>query len=269
MVSKLASLDFDKSKPGFYDDPVFMAAEAKDPTLLDAYADHVDALTHDETYLQHARDRISRSVRFLHGRLLADGRKGACVDMSQMLSRFLEQQGVWNYIVKGGTAVYPAAHTGLDAAFHWLYDSRAKEKSAAPHAWVCAPPFNVVDLTLGQQENAGEEDRLLQAPIVAEHARRSAPKIDEVLDPPLREAYTRQLGRPITMSDLAHIDKNLVTRLHRRGTWEVQLPEVLIRYVGVGVTAPDLPFNQARGWLVDGKSGWDLWLDFKKGLPDA
>lgn len=267
MTSRLASLEFEKSKPGFYDDPVFMAAEAKDPTLLDAYAEHVEGLTHDETYLKYARDRISRSARFLHDRLLADGRKGACVDMSQMLSRFLEQQGVWNYIVKGGTAVYPAAHTGVKSAFHWLYDSHADAKSAAPHAWVCAPPCNVVDLTLGRQENSGEEDRLLQSPIVAERARRSAPRIEEVFDPPLRAAYERRLGRPITMSDLVRIDKGLVAKLRRRGTWEVELPDVVIRYVGCGGTAPDLPFNRARGWLMNGKSGWDLWSEFKQELP--
>jgi hypothetical protein len=269
MPSRLAFLRLDKSKPGFYDDPVFLAAERKDPSLLDAYAGYVDELAPDADYLKYARERVIASAKFLHERLQADGRKGACVDMSQMLSRFLEQQGVWNYIVKGGAVVYPAAHTGLKAAFHWLYDSRAAEQSVAPHAWVCAPPCNVVDLTLGRQENSGDEDRLLQDPIVAEGARRSGPRIEEVFDPPIRDAYEHQLGRPLTMSDLLHIDKELVAKLQRRGSWEVELPDVLIRYVGVAVTAPDQPFEKARGWLMGGKSGWELWLEFESTLLAA
>lgn len=266
MPSRFALLRLDKSKPGFYDDPVFLAAEQRDTSLLDAYAGYIDELSFDADYLGYARARVVASARFLHERLIADGRKGACVDMSQMLSRFLEQQGVWNYIVKGAAAVYPATHTGMTAAFHWLYDSQADEQSVAPHAWVCAPPCNVVDLTLGRQENAGD-DRLLQEPIVAEGARRGSPRIEEVFDPPIRAAYARQLGRPITMSDLVKVDKALVTKLQQRGTWEVELPVVLIRYVGVAVTAPDQPFEMARGWLLGGKSGWELWREFESTLP--
>jgi hypothetical protein len=269
MPSRFDSLQLDKSKPGFYDHPAFLAAEKKDASLLEAYADYIDELAFDADYLSFARARIVASAQFLHQRLLADGRKGACVDMSQVLSRFLEQQGVWNYMVKGAAAVYPASDTGIHAAFHWLYDSRASEQSVAPHAWVCAPPCNVVDLTLGRQENAGDEDRLLREPIVAEGARRSTPRIEEVFDPPIRDAYARQLRRPITMSDLGHIDKALVTKLQRRGTWEVELPNVLIRYVGVAVTAPDQPFERARGWLIGGKSGWELWLEFEAALLAA
>jgi hypothetical protein len=269
MPSRLALLRLDKSSPGFYDDPAFLAAEQRDASLLDAYAGYIDELSFDADYLSYARARVVASAKFLHQRLIADGRKGACVDMSQMLSRFLEQQGVWNYIVKGAAAVYPAPHTGISAAFHWLYDSQADKQSVAPHAWVCAPPCNVVDLTLGRQENAGDEDRLLQEPIVAEGACRSTPRIEEVFDPPLRDAYARQLGRPITMAALAHIDKALVTKLQQRGTWEVELANVLIRYVGVAVTAPDQPFEKARGWLLGGQSGWELWREFESTLPAA
>jgi hypothetical protein len=265
MPSRLSLLSLDKTRPGFYDDPVFLEAEQKDKTLLEAYAGYVDGLVHDETYLERARSCVVRSAEFLYEKLLQDGRKGACIDMSQMLSRFLEQQGVWNYIVKGGTAIYPASHTRIEPRFHWLYDSEGDPKAAAPHAWLYAPPFRIVDLTLGRQENAGEEAYYLREPILAENARKDSPRIEEVFDPPIRAAYRRQLGRPISMKDLARIDPPLVADLRTRGTWQVDLTDVSVRYVGRAVTAPDQPFPKARGWLMSGKSRWDLWQEFEGG----
>jgi hypothetical protein len=267
MPSRLAFLRLDKSKPGFYDDPVFLAAEQKDKTLLDAYAGYIDELTLDADYLNYARERVVRSATFLHERLLEDGRKGACVDVSQVLSRFLEQQGIWNYMVKGANALYPAPHTGLEPKFHWLFDSDGDPRAVASHAWVCAPPFRIVDLTLGRQEDSGDEDRYLREPILSEHARPESPRIEELFDPALRAEYQRQLGRPVTMTDLSNVDPGLPAKLHRRGTLQVELPDISLRYVGVAVTAPDQPFEKARGWLMGGKSGWELWSEFKGRVP--
>jgi hypothetical protein len=267
MPSRLAFLQLDKSRPGFYDDPVFLAAEQKDPSLLDAYAGYVDELTLDAAYVSYARGRVIASAKFLHERLLEDGRKGACVDVCQMLSRFLEQQGVWNYIVKGANALYPAPHTGLEPKFHWLFDSDGDPRAVAPHAWICAPPFQVVDLTLGRQENSGDEDQYLREPILLEHARKESPRIEELFDPALRAEYQRQLRRPVTIKDLSKIDPGLPTKLQTRGTLQAHLPDISLRYVGVAVTAPDEPFEKARGWLMGGKSGWELWLEFKELFP--
>jgi len=267
MPSRLALLPLDKSKPGFYDEPAFLAAEQNDKTLLDAYAGYIDGLALDEVYLNRARHCVQRSAKFLHQWLIRDGRKGACIDMSQMLSRFLEQQGVWNYIVKGATALYPAPHTRLEPKFHWLYDSNGDPNATASHAWLCAPPFRIVDLTLGMQQNSGNEDRYLGEPILAEHASRDAARLEEVFDPAIRAAYQRQLGRPISMKDLSEIDPALLEKLNRRGSWQVDLADVSVRYIAVAVTAPDQPFEKARGWSMCGKFGWDLWLDFQRLAP--
>lgn len=96
MPTRLAGLGLDLTKPGFYDDPAFLAAERRDPRLLEAYAYFIDGISLDENYVEYVRERTHATVTFLHRALVEDGRMGACVDVSAALSRFLERQGVWN-----------------------------------------------------------------------------------------------------------------------------------------------------------------------------
>jgi hypothetical protein len=93
---RLRKLGIGTAKPGFYDDPKFLAAEKNDPTLLEAYADFVESMDFEAAYLTSAERCIEYTARFLYERLVSDGRKGACIDASCVLSRFLERQGVWN-----------------------------------------------------------------------------------------------------------------------------------------------------------------------------
>lgn len=264
MPSRLACLGIDKSRPGFYDDPLFLAAEAKDPTLLEAYAGYVNELDLDDAYRTDARRKITESAIFLHDELVRDGLKGGCIDVSVALGRFLERQGVWNYVVKGGVSMHFAPETGLGRRYHWVFDSKGDPQAKAGHAWVYAPPFQVVDLTLGQQHGVSGGAHYLREPVLGEQAERIEPDIEAVFDDHYREHYSRQLGHPMRLHDLRVIDPGLLKKLKTQRSWRIARSFGSLQYVGHAVTASDKPFEQVDRPLLNGKSGWELWLQFKR-----
>lgn len=158
-----AALKVDTSRPGFHAEKAFLRAEERiGRTLLIEYATYVDAHTRalGAGYLQYARERVRETAAFLLERLLADGRPGACVDMSIILGAFLERQGVWNYAVRGEVEIVfspalqlpPFIMRSTDVPGHGL---------APGHVWLCAPPFGIVDLTLTLQAYENGEERHL------------------------------------------------------------------------------------------------------------
>lgn len=75
LPNRLAALNLDTSRPGFYDDPAFLAAEKQDPRLLEAYGSHIDQLQLDDGYLAYARARVRETAAFLVDRLWMDPRR--------------------------------------------------------------------------------------------------------------------------------------------------------------------------------------------------
>jgi hypothetical protein len=135
-------------KPGFYDHPAFLAFKAEDPEAMAAYARYVLDQPYTPEYLAFAENTIRIVSDILYRELLLDGRLGACIDTSMVMARVLDRLGVWNYMVNGAvTTVYPE-ESGLTNGYYWpVHQSEAQ----AGHAWVCAPPFSVVDMTIGRQ----------------------------------------------------------------------------------------------------------------------
>ncbi len=150
-------------KPGFYDHPAFVRAEQAQPDYLNTYARYVRDRTYSEGYLARSEALIQATATQLSREVIADGRTNLCVTASKVLSKLLERENVWNYIVVGAFS----ASVRVDGQWHthsfYPFDVRPVD---AAHAWVVAPPFTIVDLTLRQQRYPGPgaaplPDRLL------------------------------------------------------------------------------------------------------------
>ena len=83
-------LGIDFANPAFYDTPAFHGAERQNPALVIEYAQYINALTFPPEYLERARAVVLASADFLYRELVADGRRGACIDISSTMLRFLE-----------------------------------------------------------------------------------------------------------------------------------------------------------------------------------
>ncbi len=87
--------------PGFYDNPNFINIENKNPTYLSNYAQFVQLRPYSQAYLIQAESTIIQIANLLRHELVSDGRLGACLDVCMVLSRILEREGIWNYLVQG------------------------------------------------------------------------------------------------------------------------------------------------------------------------
>ena len=149
--------------PGFYDHPSFVRAEQSMPDYINTYARYVRDQSYSEGYLTRSEALIQAAVALLSREVMADGRTNQCVTVSKILSKILEREKVWNYIVVGAFSVSMRIDGRWQTHSFYPFDVRPVD---AAHAWVVAPPFCIVDLTLRQQRYPGPAaaylpDRLL------------------------------------------------------------------------------------------------------------
>ena len=142
---EFAGLGIPMDAPGFYDHPAFVAIEKKNPKFLEAYAKFVQSRPIDRTYIAQVRQVVGIVGPMWNEELVLDGRLGACIDLSMVLSRTLESGGVWNYVVKGALTIEFPKNSGYGKTYFWPIDIA---KVAAGHVWVCAPPYSIIDLTI-------------------------------------------------------------------------------------------------------------------------
>ena len=134
--------------PGFYDDPAFIKQEQIDPYILNKYAHLVESKNYDGKYLEFARNSIEIVAEVMSSVVSDDGRQGACVDASGIVGRMLDELQIWNYVAKATLTVVFDSKTGLTPKHFWDLDDG---EFAAAHAFVVAPPFGVIDVTVSNQ----------------------------------------------------------------------------------------------------------------------
>src|ERR1051325_826157 len=215
LTAIFARFNIDTRLPGFYDSPQFRAEEARNPQFLSLYNDFVVTRTYDAEYRDGVRDRVTKLAQFMSRELHADGRLGACVDASAVAMRILESEGLWCCMFKGGLRIdFPPA-TNLRAQFFFPL-MRPDNPAVAGHAWLVAPPFSIVDLTLsGQPFRSDEQRRLLPPVVLVENAERARPAtLTELAEPELLELYVRHLGRRPTFADVVPPDVRRVLENH-------------------------------------------------------
>lgn len=143
-----AQRGIDPSRPGIHDTPAFLLAERQDPKALNLVARLVEARSYSEAELQDAEHAITVTAEAVARRVERDGRKGLCVVASGVLSRMLDELGIWNYTAKTNLAVRFPPSVSEEPRYFYSVDDR---QFAAPHAMVVAPPFTVIDVTVRHQ----------------------------------------------------------------------------------------------------------------------
>jgi hypothetical protein len=253
---KFRSIGIDRFVPGFYDDPAFLEAEKRNPYLLEDYAHYVDEIEYSQQYLDDARKTIKSAAAFLNARLVKDGRKGACIDASGILGRFLEKAGIWNYAVKGGLTIDFAKHTRLSTIyFAPVFEDPNPEGGGmrAGHSWLVAPPFQIVDITLRQQPFRKGQGEYLPAMLLADQSSPGRRDIFDWIDPDLLGKLVRDNGRMITLRDLVYLlGPHAVEAAERLGVRVVATQHATLKYGSTGIMAGDCPLEKARNLVLSG-----------------
>lgn len=138
----------DPTRPGIHDTAEFLRAEKRDPKTLNLVARLVEARHYSADELVDAERKILAAALAVGERVARDGRKGLCVTASGILSRMLDEMGVWNYTAKSNLAIHFPPGVSDESRYFYSVDVNY---FTAPHAVVVAPPFTVVDVTAKHQ----------------------------------------------------------------------------------------------------------------------
>lgn len=253
--------DIPTDSPGFCDYPNFLVAESKEPSLLNNYAAFVAKRPYDNLYLIHARRVITKASGLLYEELLKHGRLGACVDISGILSRILDREGIWNFPIKGSLTVDFHADSGLSKSYFWSVDHG---EFVAGHAWIFAPPYTVVDVSVKQQPYAVEKLPYLPDNVLSEDKQSVAVYAEDIVSPSAsaemllhRIPLERQLSFSVPqLTDM----QNVIPAISVTGPKGSKL-----KYSPVAIGMPDAPLEDMRNMDFNGKTPWELYKELFQG----
>lgn len=257
----LDGLGVDTGRPGFYDDPRFLAAERANPMLLEAYAAFIRTQRFRSDYLDRAEQIIKHTLSFLHERLVQDDQRGKCIDGSMVLMRFLERQGIWAYAVSGALTLVFADETGIPTTYFapiMLDGNPAK----AGHVWLVAPPYAIVDLSVQLQPYRHGEAAHLPPYVLAKRMKPCAVEASDLMEPEARQQFAWLNGRVPSLGDIERIDPGLLEKVRTLGAGEVRQAGTRLKYVATAITAPQEPLEEWRNLQLQGKYPLDLYEEF-------
>jgi hypothetical protein len=193
---------------------------------LDLYAVWVRQRPRDRRYDAQVREIVARLVEIVDAEIASDGEKGMCRPVCNLLVKMLELRGVWCYVAEGALTIENPA---LEKPIHFPLFG----KEATGHCWVVAPPYEIVDLTLGHQILTEEQNSILPRNLLLE-------------DPPRTSARDEDFCLPGLLAELRsrhtdlHADRpGLALSLERFPSFEVQADATRLRYAAGGVVMPD------------------------------
>jgi hypothetical protein len=263
LEKKFASAGIDSTMPGFCDSPAFLAAEATEPALLLKYGRFVRTRPFDDVYARRVRQRVSAVANFFTAELARDGRLGACIDVSAVALRFLEREGIWGLVAVGSLAVeFVAPPGGRRFLHHFMHPSNP---ARAGHAWLCVPPFEIVDLTVNAQGGFKPDERKLLAPVFAEEVVDGASiRLEELAEPELRALFRVNRGRDPVLEDFA--DNELREYWRYSPARVVTTSTARLKYIECGVIAGEgVPLEQMTNLELNGRHPGALHADFLAG----
>lgn len=229
-------------QPGFCDHANFMKVEREHPELLNLYATYVAKRPYDSDYLVKARSLIQRAAELLHEALVNHGRLGACVDITGVLSRILDREGIWNCSVKGSLTINFPSSSSIGPRYFWSVDHG---QFVAGHAWLFAPPFTVVDITVKQQPYESEEALYLPDKVLSEDRTPVAVETNDIVSPSARrEMLAHGVPSGMHLSVAARYVPEIFAALTPIRVQSTQ--GAMLKYAPVAIHAPDCSLEAMR-----------------------
>lgn len=252
--------NIDTTQVGFYDSPEFFKVESKNASYLNNYAKFVQLQKYNESYLKMVKAKVPLIADILYDELEKDGRLGACVDISATLSRILEKEGIWNHIVFGSFTIDFPKDSPFSKRHFCTVVSNSSPVVTAPHAWVYVPPYYVVDLTAKMQPYSSGEGRYLPKIVLGKDVKPYVPKAEDLI----HENVLRTLKLLRVKDPISSVCPSFNTFNNFFPAVSISADEITLRYIPVGISAPDGPFEEAVSLILNGKYGHEIYNEIIK-----
>lgn len=248
-------------KPGFCDHANFLKEESINSDFLNNYAAYVATRPYSNEYLQHANNVITKASAILHEHLVLNGRLGACVDISAVLSRILDSEGIWNCGIKGSLTISFPKDSNEENTYFWSVD---QGNFTAAHAWLYAPPFSIVDTTVNLQSYTGKKRGYIPIIILAKESKPVEIEMEDIVSPEARDHLSlhgipKELYLEASAPQLKDIIK-VFPALNING-----IGDTVLKYCPVAIHASETPFEEMNNMKFSGKTPLELYESYFKG----
>lgn len=241
--------------PGFCDHPSFLAVERDNPSYLNHYAAFVAKKTYDPEYLEHAKIIVAKAASLLHKELVDNGRLGACVDISGILGRILDGEGIWNCTIKGSLTVTFPPEAKKESRYFWSVDHG---NFIAGHAWIYAPPYTVVDIAVKQQPYDEDEYIYLPETVLSAERKQVMVKVDDIVSP---SARAEMLAHGVPPDQHLYIAAQYIPDIFESfpAVSIKGLQGATLKYSPAAVHALDGTFEGMKNMSFNGLTPWELY----------
>ncbi|QGY40232.1 hypothetical protein GM415_08865 [Pseudodesulfovibrio cashew] len=253
----------DTSTPGFYNDKNFIAQEKNDPSFLQAYGFWVYYKNYSEKYLKKVRSIVPIVLSVVQQELEGDGRTGACVDVSQVLSKIFERHGIWCVMVEGAfNADYPD-DANISEKYLWHYDDpkSLRERMSPGHVWLHCPPYQVIDITIKQQPYTEGQSNYLPEIVAQEEMVIFEADIGDICSPEVCRTIAAMDLSPQDFMAQSGVDG--FSSLVRPVSYESG--QTTLRYIPISFTASDGELDSMSNLILSGRNPNQLYTE--KVLP--
>ena len=261
LEQKFAALGLDTSKLEFYNAPGFLNEERCHPELLWDYEEFVIKRKYPPEYEARARQAIPKILDHLFNELVRDGRLGACLDVCLSACKILERYGFWNIVQTGSfTSVLPDAPTRKIR--YWPEFAPQGSKASVGHAWLIAPPFKLIDLTLTRHEQNEDMRTMLPSYIIAtEVGQVEGVSFEDMVDIDLKAQWTRQKLPIPSIHELMKHNEPVSRHLTRFHPFSVTHGTATLKYFPVRPTLPEEKFEDQKAHCWSGRQTSEMFRD--------
>jgi hypothetical protein len=254
---RLKDLGIDTRQHGFFAQSAFLTQQAKDPAFVETYAEWVRLRPRTPEYDAYVRRVVPIVSEIIVAAFKADNCHGWCVAASGMMARMLDRLGVWNYGVLGSTGFAVPSH-GILCGFY-RQDFEDFSGVVLGHAWLAAPPYEVIDPTVALQ-NWGNDPVVAFLPpyVAADKVHVFQPEVLDTLSLRMRDHYAATEGQ---LDDDLHwrLEPHLRDFLQIVPATSVDYGPLQIRYVPSRINLSPEPLELMSTDGGSGRTGRQIW----------
>ncbi|KAA0141022.1 hypothetical protein FYZ48_07045 [Gimesia chilikensis] len=267
--AELTAFEIPIDEVEFYNHQSFITAEQHNPFLLETYCEYVASQKYSQEYLERSRRVVPLVADYLYGELKQDGKLGACLDFVQSAMKIYERLGIWCSTMAGSLTIEFDPATKQQPRY-WAHFFDAPEGSnAAGHAWLMVPPFHVIDMTIGLQQNTADIQQYLPEFVLEETVGPVAGvALEDILDQDLM-TQARMARSPVpTIHQLMKLHPNIARMLTKFPPFSVKCEQATLKYFPCRTGALIEKFEDVKTHCFSGQTVPELFTAMMDRLGD-
>jgi hypothetical protein len=252
-------LNINTENPGFYNDPNFVKIEKNNPDFLSEYNRYVVAKKYHEDYLARSRKIINIVCKILFDELKKDSRLGACIDICQVITKILEKEKIWCCMFSGSMTLQFEDDLHIPNRYFWYLDEGEYD---VPHAWIYAPPYKIVDISISLQKYDKRESSYIPEYVLKEKVVKAMALPIDIINPKQSVMY----NKPIMdiLYDLTSCYPNIKKIMGDFPPSEVNYENCSVKYIPILTGAPEGELENLECINFSGKSAFEVYQEMIK-----